>query len=37
MNSIMHEEVRELAEWKAEADILSIYSAMQPLKDTRRT
>ncbi len=37
MNSIMHEEARELVEWQTEAEVLSIYTAMQEVKDARRT
>lgn len=36
MNSIIQEEARELAGWNAEAEILSIYTAMKSLSDARR-
>lgn len=36
MLTIIHEEVKGLAEWNRERDMLSIYEAMQQLTDTRR-
>ena len=36
MNSIILEEARELARWEAETEVLSIYTTMQQLSDTRR-
>jgi len=35
MNYSMLEEARELAEWQAESEVLSIYTTMQQLKDRR--
>lgn len=36
MNSIIQEEARELSGWKTETDVLSIYTTMQQVSDTRR-
>lgn len=36
MNSIILEEAQELAGWDAETEVLSIYTMMQQLTDTRR-
>lgn len=36
MNSIIHEEARELANWNRKEDIFSIYTAMQQINDARR-
>ncbi len=36
MNSIILEEAKELAGWDGQAEVLSIYGAMQQLKDARR-
>lgn len=36
MNSIILEETKDLSGWQAEAEILSIYTAMQQLYDARR-
>lgn len=36
MTSILQDETNELAEWDGQAEALSIYQAMQQVKDTRR-
>ena len=36
MNSIIQEEAKELAGWQTQAEVLSIYTAMQQLSDARR-
>src|SRR5215467_10942141 len=36
MNSIIQEEATELAGWNGQAEVLSVYEAMQQLKDALR-
>lgn len=36
MTSILQDDVNELAHWQGQAEMLSIYHAMQQLSDTRR-